>query len=441
MHLFLVGAGHVGLVTAVGMARLGHHVTVADIDADRIAGLQQGRAPIFEPGLEDGIREAGNRLRFTTELRPPAAATFSLVAVGTPLGPDGPLDTGHVADAVARLLDQTGPDHVIVVRSTLPMSGPDTLAAIRGDRPDAASIVTNPEFMREGSALLDFERPGRVITGWLEPRDQAAAEAALGLYAGIDAPTLVADARSVALIKLASNVFLAMKIAYANELARLGDAFGADASVVADGIGLDGRIGRAFLTAGPGFGGSCLPEQAVALAAMAGEANVPAPLIGSVARSNRVHQEAIVERLASLLPRADGAPDAEPLAGRTIALLGLAFKANTDDVRESPALMLAGSLRAAGATVQATDPQAGPKAARVDPELAIHASPVEAAQGADAVLVVTEWPEYAELDWAPVAAAMRGDVVFDTRRIVDEAAARAAGLRVFALGRPEAPGA
>lgn len=441
MHLFLVGAGHVGLVTAVGMARLGHRVTVADVDADRIAGLQEVRAPIFEPGLEDGIREAGSRLEFTTELRPPADAGFSLVAVGTPLGPDGPLDTGHVADAVARLLEETGPDHVIVVRSTLPMSGPAALAALRADRPDAAAIVTNPEFMREGSALLDFERPGRVITGWLEPRDQGAAEAALGLYAGIDAPTLVADARSVALIKLASNVFLAMKIAYANELARLGDAFGADAAVVADGIGLDGRIGRAFLTAGPGFGGSCLPEQAVALAAMAGEADVPAPLIGSVARSNRVHQEALVERLAALLPGPEPNAGAGPLAGRTVALFGLAFKANTDDVRESPALMLAASLRAAGAAVRGTDPQAGPKAARADPELAIHASPLEAATGADAVLVVTEWPEYGQLDWSALAGAMRGDVVFDTRRIVDEAAAGAAGLRVFALGRPTDSGA
>jgi UDPglucose 6-dehydrogenase len=452
MHLFLVGAGHVGLVTAVGMARLGHRVTVADIDGERIAGLRQGRAPIFEPGLEDGIRAAVDRLAFTTDLKPPADARFSLVAVGTPLGPDGPLDTGYVADAVGRLLDQTGPDHVIVIRSTLPMSGPAALIALRGGRPDTPAIVTNPEFMREGSALSDFERPGRVVTGWLEERDREAANAALQLYKGIDAPTLVADARSVALIKLASNVFLAMKIAYANELARLSDAFGADAAVVADGLGMDGRIGRSFLTAGPGFGGSCLPEQAVALAAIAGESAVPAPLIDSIARSNRVHQQAIVERVAELLGAGAGSgPGSGPgsdagsgarssadsiLAGRNVALFGLAFKADTDDIRESPALALASGLRAAGASVVGTDPRAGAKAARADPLLAVRPTPEEAAAGADAVVVVTEWPEYGDLDWAAIAAAMRGDLVFDSRRVVDPVAVRAAGLRLVALGRP-----
>lgn len=437
MHLFLVGAGHVGLITAAGMARLGHRVTVTDIDSERIAGLRAGRSPIFEPGLEDAIRDAGDRLEFTTELRPPADTRFSLVAVGTPLGPDGELAMEHVEDAVSRLLAQAGPDHVIVVRSTLPMSGPGTLAALRADRTDAPSIVTNPEFMREGSALRDFERPGRVVTGWLEERDKRAADDALGLYAGIDAPTLVADARSVALIKLASNVFLAMKIAYANELARLSDAFGADASTVADGLGLDGRIGRAFLTAGPGFGGSCLPEQAVALAEIAGEAGVRAPLIDAVARSNGVHQDAIVARVAELL--AGGPSAGEPagsLRGRGIALFGLAFKAQTDDVRESPALALAKRFRAAGATVVGTDPQAGVKATRADSDLIVRASPAEAAAGADAVVVVTEWPEYGGLDWAAIAGAMRGDLVFDSRRVIDAGAAGAAGLRVVTLGRP-----
>ncbi len=358
MHLFLVGAGHVGLVTAVGLARLDHRVTVADIDEARIDRLRAGRAPMFEPGLDEGLAAAADRLAFTTDLRPPADTPFSFVAVGTPFGPDGPLTLDHVEAVVGGLLDVTGPEHTIVVRSTLPMSGPAALIQLRNIRGGAASITTNPEFMREGSALRDFEKPGRIVSGWLEERDRGAAERVLELYRGIDAPTLVADAPSVALIKLASNVFLAMKIGYANELARLADAFGATASVVADGLGLDDRIGRSFLDAGPGFGGSCLPEQAVALAAIADGADVQAPLIQAVAVANGAHQKAIVARLASLLRPLDP-PD---LFGKRLALFGLAFKANTDDVRESPALAIAAALRAAGAEVVGTDPRASAKA-------------------------------------------------------------------------------
>ena len=427
MHLFLVGAGHVGLVTAVGLAKLGHRITVADIDEPRIEGLRAGRSPLFEPGLEEGIAAAGERLEFTTDLRPPAGAAFSFVAVGTPFGPDGPLALDHVEQVVGALLDATGPEHAIVVRSTLPMSGPAELIELRAARRGEAAIVTNPEFMREGTALRDFEKPGRIVGGWLEERDRRAAERVLQLYAGIDAPTLVADARSVALIKLASNGFLAMKIAYANELARLSDAFGATASVVADGLGLDERIGRSFLDAGPGFGGSCLPEQAVALAAIADGADVPAPVIQAVAVANGVHQRAIVARLAELLGPGD-------LYGRRIALFGLAFKANTDDVRQSPALALADALRAGGATVVGTDPRAAAEAKAADALLEIADSPAAAAEDADAILVTTEWAEYGKLDWGQIAAAMRGDLVYDTRSVVDRRVASAAGLRVVGLG-------
>jgi UDPglucose 6-dehydrogenase len=433
MHLFLVGAGHVGLVTAVGMARLGHSLTVADIDAARIDGLRAGRAPVFEPGLEDAIRDLGDRLDFTTDLRPPDDAGYSFVAVSTPSGPDGPLAMDNVLQVVDGLLDATGPAHTIVVRSTLPMAGPGALAALRGARSDTPAIVTNPEFMREGSALRDFERPGRVVAGWLEERDRAAATAVIELYAGIDAPTLVADAGSVALIKLGSNVFLAMKVAYANELARLSDAFGADAPLVADGLGMDERIGRSFLDAGPGFGGSCLPEQAVALARMAAAGGVPSPLIDAIAASNRTHQGAIVTRLGELIGRGRGR---EALRDARIGLLGLAFKANTDDVRESPALAIAAELRAAGATVTATDPRAMDRARRADPALLTAPDPAAAAADADAVLIVTEWPEYRALDWPAIAAAMRGNLVYDTRGVADPAGVAGAGLRLERLGRP-----
>jgi UDPglucose 6-dehydrogenase len=434
-HVFIVGAGYVGLVTAVGMARLGHRVTLADIDAGRVAALEAGDAPIWEPGLQEALADVGERLAFTTKLTPPADATFSFVTVGTPLRDDGLMDMANVERAVRALLDATSPEHVVVVRSTLMPSGPGALAELRGDPEIGPALVTNPEFLREGSALRDFERPGRIVAGWLADRDRAAAEAVVELYSGIDAPGFVADARSVAMIKIASNVFLAMKVAYANELARLCDAYGANAPVVADGIGLDDRIGRAFLDAGPGIGGSCLPEQAVAMDVIARTAGVPAPLIGSVARANDVHRTAIVHRLAALMD-VDLDHAAAPLRGKRVAVLGLAFKANTDDVRQSAAMAIAAELRDAGASVVGMDPRAAAQAHRADPALEIAETIEEAVAGADAVLVATEWQDYRSLDWASLARSMRGTVVYDTRAIVDAAAVEAAGLRLERLGRP-----
>jgi UDPglucose 6-dehydrogenase len=248
----------------------------------------------------------------------------------------------------------------------------------------------------------------------------------------------MADARSVALIKLATNVFLAAKVAYANELARICDVVGADVDTVADGIGLDPRIGRAFLNAGPGYGGSCLPEQAVALSLITAARDIPTPLIEAVSRSNETHQRAIVSRLASLLGGsgvADSARTGTGLTGCRIALLGLAFKANTDDVRESPALSLARYLRQAGATVVGTDPQAIAKARLADPDLLTADTVAAAVEGADAVLVATEWREFSDLDWPDLAARMAGDLVYDTRDIVPSEEVRAAGLRYASLGR------
>jgi len=441
VHLFLLGAGHVGLVTAVGFARLGHRVTVADLDGARIAGLADGHPPVFEPGLTEALIAglADGSLAFTTDLDPPADARFSFVCVSTPTDADGPLSTANVEAAVARLLSMAGPEHVIVIRSTLPLDGPGRLAAVvsAAGRPDRPAIVTNPEFMREGQALEDFDRPNRVVTGWLEPRDQAAAQAVIELYAPLGAPSLVADARSVALIKLGSNVFLGTKISFANEMARVADAIGADIEAVIAGIGLDSRIGTAFLRPGPGIGGSCLPEQAIAIALETAALDVEAPLLSSVHRSNAVHQREIVSRLETLL----GGPGS--LAGRRIAVLGLAFKADTDDVRESPALALAANLRTAGADVMTHDPRAERRARLADPALVVAPTALEALRDAEAVVVATEWAEYGALDWTAAAAAMRGTLVYDTRGIVDIDAARQAGLRVERLGRPGAdhPGA
>jgi UDPglucose 6-dehydrogenase len=432
VHLFLLGAGHVGLVTAVGFARLGHRITVADLDATRIAELNDGRPPVFEPGLTEAIATglADGTIAFTTDLDPPVDAPFTFVCVNTPTGPDGPLSTINVERAIERLLDRTGSDHTVVVRSTLPLDGPGRIAALTTGRANRSAIVTNPEFMREGQALEDFDRPNRVVTGWLEPRDADAAQAVLDLYAPLGAPALVADARSVALIKLGSNVFLGMKISFANELARVADATGANIDEVISGIGLDARIGTAFMQPGPGVGGSCLPEQAVAIALETVALDVEAPLLSAIHRANAVHQRQIVARLEGLL----GGPGS--LKGRRIGLLGLAFKANTDDVRESPALALAANLRAAGAVVLAHDPRAEDRARLADPLLDVAPTALEAVTGADAVVVATEWADYGALDWTAVAGAMRGTLVYDTRAVVDLEAASAAGLQVVRLGRP-----
>ncbi len=432
MHLFLVGAGPVGLVTAVGFARLGHHVTVSDIDARRIATLAAGRSPIFEPGLEEALRAetAAGRMDFTVDPTPPVGSAFSIVCVGTPTDASGPLSTAQVESVVSALLAVAPPEHVVAVRSTLPVEGPERLSRLVIERRVAGpcpSVVTNPEFMREGAGLRDFDVPSRVVTGWLFPEDREAAQAVADLYGPLNAPVLVADARSVALIKLASNVFLATKIAFANELARICDATGADVDLVTAGVGMDDRIGKAFLSAGPGIGGSCLPEQTVALPLLSARLGIPTPLIDAVSRSNVSHQQAVVGRLGALL--------GEPLGGARVALLGLAFKAGTDDVRESPALAIARELHAAGTSVSGYDPRAADTAHRADASLEIAPDPVSAARDAAAVVIATEWPEFRSVDWGAMRAAMRGDLVYDTRNVVDRSAVAAAGLRLEILGR------
>ena len=428
MDLFLLGAGHVGLVTAAGFARLGHTVTVADIDEARIAGLRSGRAPVYEPALDEALNAclAERRLRFTTNLDPPASAVASFVCVGTPATSDGSLAMDQVTSAVESLLRASRSDQTIVVRSTLPLEGPDALRRIAA-RPERPSIVVNPEFMREGSALRDFETPSRVVVGWLEPEDEPAARRIVELYDALGAPTVVTDACSATLIKVGSNVLLATKVAFANELARLADSIGADAGTVTAGIGLDPRLGAAFLRPGPGVGGSCLPEQAVVLAAAAQARGLEAPLLDGVSRSNAAHQRALAGDIEALL-------GAGPLGGKRIALLGLAFKADTDDVRHSPALALARLFRDLGATVIGYDPRAGENARRADPALLVAEEVDEAVRDADAVVIVTEWPAFATLDWTALAGILRGDLVYDTRRIADAGAVTAAGLRYEALG-------
>ncbi len=428
MHLFIVGAGYVGLTTAIGFAELGHTCTVHDIDRARVDMLAAGRSPLLEAGMEEALAAGldATRLTFTTEPIPPADTDIALVCVPTPTGADGLLDLSLVERSVAGLIGALPPTASIVVRSTLPLHGAERLASLGppGGRP---ALMVNPEYMREGRALADFRAPSRVTVGYVDDADRPATERFAELYASLGAPVIVADAGSIVLMKLASNVFLALKVAFANELARLADATGSDYTVVADGIGLDPRIGRAFLDAGPGFGGSCLPEQAESIATESERRGVTAPLLASIAHSNDVHQGEIVAAVGRALPRG--------LDGARVAVLGLAFKAGTNDVRRAPGIALASLLRSRGASVVGFDPVANAPARHADPALETAVSPAEAARGADAVVVATEWPEFADLDWRALAAVMRGTLVFDTRRIVAPDAVRDAGLDYVALGR------
>jgi UDPglucose 6-dehydrogenase len=426
--LFVVGAGYVGLTTAIGFSQLGHDVVVHDVNAARVALLRAGRSPIFEAGIEDAIARgiAEGRLHFTDDPAAPEDTDVAVVCVPTPTDEAGLLDTRMVEQVVTALIDRLPAGRIIAVRSTLPLHGPERLERL-ADRTPRPAVIVNPEFMREGRALADFVAPSRVVVGGVTPSDVPAAQRFAELYAPLAAPTIVADARSVVLLKLASNVFLGAKVAFANELARLSDRIGADYSVVADGIGLDPRIGRAFLDSGPGFGGSCLPEQAETIAVEVDRWEIDAPLLSSIGTANRAHQHALLEHLSARLGR--------PLGGARIALLGLAFKANTDDVRRSPALALAAGLRERGAMVIGYDPVANATALAADPTLETAGSVEDALQDADAVLVATEWNEFAELDWAKLARRMRGDLVYDSRRRLDPERVRAAGLRYVALGR------
>lgn len=431
MELFVVGAGYVGLTTAVGFSQLGHRVTVQDIDADRVRTLAAGRSPLLEAGMEAALRDGldAGRLQFTTDPTPGPETAAAFVAVPTPSAADGLLDTTIVEAVAGRLARELPVDAPVVIRSTLPLHGPERLEAIVADQP-ARPIVVNPEFMREGRALADFAAPSRIAVGWLREADRPAAGLVAELYAPLGAPLVLADARSVVLLKLASNVFLGLKVAFADELARLADAIGADMAVVADGIGFDPRIGRAFLDSGPGFGGSCLPEQAAAIAVEAARRDLRAPVMAAIWTSNEVHQAEVVATVGRLLPMG--------LGGARVAILGLAFKAGTDDVRHSPALALARELRSSGATVVGYDPVANDPARRADPDLETAADATAAAADADAVVIATEWPEFATIDWSAIKAAMRGDLVYDTRRALRGNVVSAAGLRYRALGQPPA---
>jgi UDPglucose 6-dehydrogenase len=437
MHIAIVGAGYVGLVTAACLAHVGHDVVCLDVDAARIERLGRGELPVHEPGLDELVAEgqASGRLRFTTDYADTRGCALVIVAVGT-LDAAEEWDGTIVRAAVKGIAADITLPRAIVIRSTLL---PGTARAIADEvhAIDPSVVVAhNPEFTREAVAVADFLQPDRVVIG-VDGHDEGGpgatlAEALRELYAPLAAPVVVTDLTSAETIKVASNVFLAAKITFANEISRLTAATGADAQAVVDGMGLDKRIVRSFLSPGPGFGGSCFPSQARALPRLAAGYGVQTPLMDAIWKSNVSQADWLLDGLERALGRG--------LEGMRVALLGLTFKAGTDDLRESPAVRLGQALLARGAVVAAFDPvslEAGVAlvtGGAPDAHIEAVATAAAACAGADAVVVATEWPEFATLDWAAIAPTMAGAIIIDGRRIVDAEAATAAGLRVVALG-------
>jgi len=432
LDVSVIGAGYVGLVTAACLATLGHRVRCVDRDQARIAALSRGVLPFREPGLDEAVTSglANGRLAFFDDPGAVHGTDLVLVAVGT-LDAAGEWTGDYVESAVCEIAADSLAPRTMVVRSTLLPGTTERLVGLARNIDGSIEMALNPEFTRQGMAIHDFMNPDRVVVGTTRPDAESTALRLLRrIYEPIGAPLIVTDAASAELIKIGANVFLALKIGYANELARLAAATGADVSTVVDAIGLDGRIGREFMTPGPGFGGSCLPSQARALPRLAAERSVSAPILTAIEQSNRAQIEWVVEVLEQSL----GA-----LAGKQVALLGVTFKAGTDDLRESPALAIGRGLAGRGASLSVHDPLA--EVAGLDELLRAGVSGAGAGDvtgalaGADAVVLATEWPAYRSIDWQAAAAAMRGRLVLDTRGIGDADVARAAGLTVIVHGR------
>ncbi len=419
----VIGTGYVGLVTAAGFAELGSDVWCIDIDEAKIEGLKQGRIPIWEPGLEELVARHRDRMHFSTDIGDALGhARLLFVAVGTPPTYSGDADLS----AVHAVVDAMPPSdrHALVMKSTVPVGTGDNIKRLFAEQGKGGfRYVSCPEFLKEGSAVADFLEPDRVVVG--DDGDWAG-DAVVDLYAPLDAPLVRTDIRSAEMVKLASNAFLATKISFINEIANVCEETGADVVEVARGMGLDDRIGPKFLQAGIGFGGSCFPKDVAALKQLAGNSGYHFQLLNSVIEVNELQKRRVMAKLSKHLGS---------LVGKEIALLGLAFKPNTDDMREASSLVLSARLQAAGARVRAYDPVAEEEARQLLGGVELKRSAADAIEGADAVVLVTEWREFGELDFGEVAAAMRGTLVVDGRNFLDPEAVSRAGLSYEGIGR------
>ncbi len=435
MRIGMVGTGYVGLVTGACLADFGHHVTCADADAAKIERLQRGELPIYEPGLAELVERnrEDRRLQFADDLTAVVGENDVLfIAVGTPARRDGAADLSaifEVGEIVAR--HHGGRAKVVVSKSTAPVGTARRLwEAMRARAPKARiEVASNPEFLREGSAIDTFMRPDRVVIGAETPRaERVLRDIYRPLYL-IETPMVVTDLETAELIKYAANAFLATKISFINEIANLAEAFGADVQKVAKGIGLDGRIGRKFLHAGPGYGGSCFPKDTAALVSFGRGAGVPMRVVSAAVEVNRAQRA----RMVGKIEEAVGG-----LAGKRIAILGLSFKPNTDDIRDAPSLAIAEGLLRRGAKVVAHDPVAMDAVARtaLGRRLEFALDAYAAAERADALVLVTEWNQYRRLDLARIAKRLRRPILLDLRNVYDPAYAIEAGLEYHGVGRP-----
>ncbi len=428
-NIAVIGTGYVGLVTGTCFADLGNKVTCIDIDKRKIQTLRDGGVPIYEPGLEEVIRRnvAAGRLSFTTSYAEGLQdAEFVFIAVGTPSGVDGEADLQYVrmaAETIAQTMDHP---LVIINKSTVPVGTGDWVADIvRKHQPSPIdfAVVSCPEFLREGSALADFINPDRVVLGSL---DRDAAEKVAQLHLPLRAPIVLTDLRTAEMIKYASNAFLATRISFINEIANICEKLGADVKEVAAGMGYDKRIGRAFLDAGVGYGGSCFPKDVKALEYMGLLHGAHPALLRAVMEINRDQRRLVVQKLRELLGT---------LRGKRIGFLGLAFKPNTDDMRDAPSVEIAHMVIREGAEVKGYDPVAMPVAERVMPEVKMARNPYEVADGADALVLLTEWNEFKHLDLGRIRAAMRMPVIIDGRNVYEPQAMWEAGFLYRGIGR------
>ena len=421
----VVGVGWVGLVTATCFAELGHPIVALDVNSEKVESLRRGEVTIHEPGLAEILAKNGERITFTTSMADALDATRLLFCcVDTPPTYSGDADLSRVRSVVEQLPE--GSEHALVMKSTVP-SG--TGASIRREKPDLR-YVSCPEFLKEGSAIQDFMHPDRVVIG-ADAGSEDAADAVERLYEPLGGEIVRTDVASAEMIKLASNAFLATKISFINEIANVCEQTGADVTEVARGMGLDERIGASFLRAGIGYGGSCFPKDVSALKQLAGNSGYHFQLLNAVIEVNELQKRRVIAKLQKHLGS---------LAGKRIALLGLAFKPDTDDMREASSLVLSARLQGEGATVVAYDPVAGGSATSMLPQVEMADSAEGALQGADAAVLVTEWPEFAELDWAAVRDSMGSPVLVDGRNYLDAEAVRAAGFAYEGIGRPDAAG-
>jgi UDPglucose 6-dehydrogenase len=452
MNVSIIGTGYVGLTTGACLAFLGHKVTCVDADESKVQALKDGKVPFYEPHLEELVADARANLIFTTDYKeaiPKAQVVF--IAVGTPPGPNGSPDLRYL-EAAARGIGEnlSGNFTVVVNKSTVPIGSGNWVGALVRDAYEkkignksngAFAVASNPEFLREGSAIFDSLYPDRIVVG---SDNERTAEVLYSLYRplvdqdfqapaylprpeGFGAvPLISADLASAELIKYAANAFLALKISYINEIGQLAEKVGADIGQIAKGIGLDARIGTRFLQAGIGWGGSCFGKDTAALVATANEYGLDAQIVKAAREVNRIQRERVVDKLLGEL---------KILKGRTIGLLGLAFKPHTDDLREAPAIDIAKKLIERGARVRAHDPVAMERFKKENPALEVACCPKaeDIARDADALVLVTEWPEYRDLNWESIRAVMKAPVLVDGRNLLDRSRMAAAGYKVLTL--------